>query len=307
MPPIRARLVGAALHYGLRAASAAGKLRPDARLDRYGIDVTYDVPYGPAPHERLDVYRPPNASGRAALYLHGGGFRILSKDTHWMMAKMLARAGWTVFNANYRLAPKHPFPAAVEDAGAALDWVFEHAAAHGADPEQLVLIGESAGGNLVTALGLATTFERPEPWARRVFERGITPRAVAPLCGMLEVSNGERYLEDARLPPLVRSRIQQICAAYLGGERDPERLFFADPLRVIESELEPSRPLPPFFASVGTADPILEDTRRLHRALERRGVPHEVRYYSREIHAFQALYWTPQGRRSWEDLFAFLG
>ncbi|MEC7518917.1 MAG: alpha/beta hydrolase [Myxococcota bacterium] len=304
--PIRARLVGAALHYGLRAAAAAGKLRPDARLDRYGIEVDYDVPYGPARHERLDVYRPASATGRAALYLHGGGFRILSKDTHWMMAKMLARSGWTVFNADYRLAPQNPFPAAIEDACAALDWVIRNGARYGADPNELLLIGESAGGNLVTALALATTFERPEPWAKKVHAHGVVPRAVAPLCGILEVSNGERYLRDERLPPVVRARIQQVCRAYLGDEGDEERLFFADPLRVLESPLEPARPLPPFFASVGTGDPILDDTRRLHRALERRGVPHEVRYYSREIHAFQALYWTAQGRRSWEDLFAFL-
>src|SRR6185369_7165240 len=105
----------------------------------------------------------------------GGGFRILSKDTHWIMALAFARRGFQVFNINYRLAPKHRFPAAVEDACAAWSFLAHHARAWDIDPERVVLAGESAGANLVTSLAVATSFRREEPYARAAFEAPLTP------------------------------------------------------------------------------------------------------------------------------------
>jgi acetyl esterase len=66
------------------------------------------------------------------------------------------------------------------------------------------------------------------------------------------------------------------------------------------------RPLPPFFLSVGTADPLVDDTKRVKLALDRLGVPCEARYYPDQPHAFQALLWREQARRCWEDTFTFL-
>ena len=92
----------------------------------------------------------------------------------------------------------------------------------------------------------------------------------------------------------------------------------ADPLRVLESaaRLPPigeghvsslwARPLPPFFAPVGTRDPLLDDTRRLEKALASLGVPCEARYYPGGIHAFHAMVWDPAARRCWRDALAFL-
>jgi acetyl esterase len=66
------------------------------------------------------------------------------------------------------------------------------------------------------------------------------------------------------------------------------------------------RPLPPFFAPVGTRDPLLDDTRRLEKALAALDVPCEARYYPGGIHAFHALVWDPAARRCWRDALAFL-
>jgi acetyl esterase len=66
------------------------------------------------------------------------------------------------------------------------------------------------------------------------------------------------------------------------------------------------RPLPPFFAPVGTKDPLLDDTRRLEKALASLGVPCEARYYPGGYHAFHALVWDPSARRCWRDALAFL-
>jgi len=87
----------------------------------------------------------------------------------------------------------------------------------------------------------------------------------------------------------------------------------ADPLRVLEESVAGlavqrgwDRPLPPFFAPVGTRDPLLDDTRRLEKALVALNVPCEARYYPGGIHAFHALVWDPAARRCWRDALAFL-
>jgi acetyl esterase len=311
------RGAGAALAEGFfRYASRLGALHPDARPERHGLDVLRDVPYDdPAAHpaRRLDVYRPKGARDPlpTLLYVHGGGFRILSKDTHWVMALAFARRGFVVFNVDYRLAPRHRFPAAVEDVSAAYAWLARHAPAYGADPDRLVLAGESAGANLVTALTLAACFERPEPHARAVFETGVVPRCVLPACGLFQVSDPARF---ARRKPgmsrFVRDRIEEVAEAYLGaGHRvhTPGEHDLADPVCFLEREAgAPARPLPPFFLPVGTADPLLDDTRRLAAALERRGVPVEVRIYEGEIHAFHAFVFRPKARLCWQHQYAFL-
>ena len=166
-------------------AARLGRLHPHARPEAHGISVTRDVPYDPAnPFRRLDVWQPAAAragsTAPALLYVHGGGFRILSKETHWIMALTFARQGFVVFNIDYRLAPKHPFPAALEDAAEAYAWVVDRAADFHADAARLVLAGESAGANLVAALTLAACVERPEAFARRVFATGLVPRTVLP-------------------------------------------------------------------------------------------------------------------------------
>src|SRR5690606_38779221 len=122
--------------------------------ERHGVEVIRNVRYGGSDIDAhlLDVYRPRRVDGPlpVVLYVHGGGFRILSKDTHWLMGLAFARRGYLVFNINYRLAPDHPYPAAVEDCAEAYAWLQSNAHEWGGDPSQLVLAGESAGGNLVT-------------------------------------------------------------------------------------------------------------------------------------------------------------
>src|SRR6185436_19621791 len=147
-----------------RGMAGLGQLHPRARPARHGVEVIRDVPYLPSgkSDHLLDVYRPVGERGeqklRALLYIHGGGFHILSKDTHWVMGIALARARFVVFSVNYRLAPTHRFPAAVEDCCEAYRWVVEHAAEYGADASQLVVAGESAGGNLTAAMTVAACY-----------------------------------------------------------------------------------------------------------------------------------------------------
>jgi acetyl esterase len=309
--PLRVRIGRAITDNAWNILARGSRLLPAARLERHGVTCRRDVPYaeGGAHHHLLDIYRPEHGQGPfpVVLYVHGGGFRILSKDTHWVMALAFARRGYLVFTINYRLAPEHRYPAAVEDAAAALLWVARNAAAHGGDPDRLVLAGESAGANLVTSLAVATSYARPEPFARALFDAGIRPRAVIPACGLLQVSDPERFARRKKLPVFIRDRILEVSRSYLPLGPVPDgHLDLADPVVWLEKGHPPDRPLPPFFAGVGTKDPILDDTRRLHAALTRLGARSEARYYPGEIHAFQAMAFRDSARAYWREVYAFL-
>lgn len=302
----------------LRGLARLGELHPRARFARHKVERLRNIPYRSARDGQrreflLDVYRPegtqPNAKLPVVLYIHGGGFRILSKDTHWIMGLHFARRGYVVFNISYRLAPEHPFPAAIEDASYAYEWVVKHAAKYGGDIDRFVVAGESAGANLATVMAVAACFPRDEDYAKRVYDTRVVPKAIIPACGILQVSDPGRFARrKPKLPTFLRDRIQEVHDSYYAHAVDwPEaQRALADPLLILEAGGTPTRPLPPFLTTCGTADPILDDTRRLQKALEKRGVPIEAHYYPREVHAFHALAFRPAARDFWDKTFRFL-
>jgi acetyl esterase len=297
----------------VRGVAEVSRRHPLARPERHNVEIIRDIPYvagSPRAAHRLDIYRPTRhrPPWPVVLYIHGGGFATLSKDTHWIMGLAYARFGYLVCNISYRLAPRHPFPAALEDATDALTWVVRNARTYGGDITRLVFAGESAGGNLATALAVATCYERPEPFAQRAFALGVVPRAVIPACAILQVSDAARFGRRKSLPAVVDDVLVQVSDAYLRGvdRAVPGALDLADPLCLFERGAQPDRPLPSFFVPVGTKDPLLDDTRRLERALAGLGVECEARYYEGEVHAFHALVWRRAARRCWRDTLAFL-
>jgi acetyl esterase len=297
--------------------AATGKLHPAASPKRHGVEVESDIVYGPdAKFHKLDIYRPIERPRPwpVVFYVHGGAFHLLSKDTHWLMGLVFARFGYLVVNISYRLAPEHPYPAALQDTCDAYRWMASRVKELGGDPTRIAVAGESAGGNLITALALAACQHRPEPWAREVFDTGIVPRAAMPFCAMLQVTDAGRFGKRRKLPWWADGMIKDAGASYLHGlPRMPSpAVALADPLLEFEQAAATrdvarfDRPLPPFFAPVGTRDPLLDDTRRLEKALAALGVPCEARYYPGGIHAFHALVWNPAARRCWRDALAFL-
>lgn len=305
---VAARVVDTAYESLARVSGRLGAANPEL----HGLERIRDIRYreGDDPAHALDVYRPRGSQGLrpVAFYVHGGAFRALSKDTHWLMGLIFARRGYVCFNVNYRLAPAHRFPAAIEDVCRAYRWVVENAARFGGDAERMVVSGESAGANLAAALAVATSYARPEPWAREVFDTGVRPIAAAPVCGVLQVTDPQRFSRRRRLPTWLRDQLEHCAEGYLPEAPDAleHGTDLADPLVIIERQA-PDRPLPPFFAAVGTRDPLLDDSRRLKTALDRLEVPCRVRYYPGELHAFHALIWRRSARDCWRELFDFIG
>jgi len=116
-------------------------------------DLTMPGPGGTIP---LRLYRPePGAVLPGLVFFHGGGWVIGDIDTHDTACRHLAvRAGCAVVSVDYRLAPEHKFPAAVEDCVAATRWVADNASSLGIDPARLAVGGDSAGGNLAAVVSL---------------------------------------------------------------------------------------------------------------------------------------------------------
>ena len=298
-----------ALDAGMHALAGLADLLPDMRQRMHNCRLFEDVEYVRHGGEILclDVLQPVAAGPHPVLiYFHGGGFAIGSKRTHRALAAAYAAQGYLVFNADYRLAPQHPFPAALEDACSAWLWAAEHAPAYGGDVQRMGLCGESAGANLALAVLLACCTPRPEPYAAPLFERGLRPVLALLYCGFLQSSRPERY-RRAGVSDFSAGIARDAAQSYLGKfSRHPQaEQALADPLCVIEAmTLAPD--LPPMFVAAGLADPVVADSQRLEHALHRLHAPCTAHYYPGETHAFHVMFWRAQAVRCWRDSFAFL-
>jgi acetyl esterase/lipase len=135
-------------------ANAAGQnldLPADVMFEK---DIPYSSPGGET--LQLDLARPKNVKGLspAILCIHGGGFRAGNRQHHDALCVQLAERGYVAATVTYRLAPKHQFPAAVNDVKAAVRWLRANAAKYGIDPERIGVTGDSAGGHLALFLGV---------------------------------------------------------------------------------------------------------------------------------------------------------
>lgn len=280
----------------MRQRMASTRLIEDLEYAHHGgSSLRLDIlqPQGPGPHPVL-------------MYLHGGAFAVGSKRTHRALAAAYASQGYLVCNVDYRLAPQHPFPAAIEDACAAWLWATDHVGRYGGDGHRMALAGESAGANLALSVVLACCTPRPEPFAAPLFEHGARPAAALLYCGFLQASRPARY-QRAGVSALAAQIAQDAARSYLGRSADhpgPGHAL-ADPLCIVEAMHAPSN-LPPLFIAAGLDDPVTADSQRLERALMRLESRCSAHYYAGEPHAFHVMFWRENAIRCWRDSFEFL-
>ena len=234
------------------------------------------------------------------LYIHGGGFRTLSKETHWSFGLRFAEEGFVVFMINYRLTPDYPCPAGLEDCAIALDWILKHHQSLNIALDQGMIAGESAGGHLTLALALALTRPDPSPWAQLVYQHQWTPRMIAPSCAFLDIESSGR--DRGEMHPFYQTRLDALGRAYLKGCKRKE---LALPLQELASIGQLERPFPPTLITVGGADVVRRDSERLAEQLARLGLDHKLIVYPKGIHAFHALITHPLAIQCWRDHFEF--
>jgi acetyl esterase/lipase len=159
-----------------------------------GIEIWRDIPFAQGEgyedgQGNLDVYRPAAMSGMPVLlHFHGGGLKAGDKSTFAKVAEAMAQEGMVVVSANYRLIPKHIYPAYMEDAATAFDWVYRNIEQYGGGPDKIVVTGGSAGGHIAALLALNETFLQ----ARGLSAKNV--KACVPVTGLMnaEASTPER-------------------------------------------------------------------------------------------------------------------
>jgi epsilon-lactone hydrolase len=226
-------------------------------------------------------------AGRVLLFLHGGGYEFGSLHSDGELAARLGRAsGMRVLFPEYRLAPEHPFPAAIDDVLAAWRWLRTSQHLNGGS---IAVAGDSAGGGLAVALLVAT---------RDAGE--ALPAAATLMSPTVDLtSSGASMTERADQDPIsTPAMLRQFAADYLAG---------ADPKTPLASPLFASLAgLPPLLIQVGTADLLLSDSERLAAATAQAGVNVTLQIGEGLPHVYQLLLGTPEAAHATEQIGKFL-
>jgi epsilon-lactone hydrolase len=223
-------------------------------VDAGGVPAEWFTPDGPD-------------SGRRVLYLHGGGYvlfsTVLYRDLIWRIARA---ANARVLAINYRLAPGHPYPAAVDDALAAYRWLLKS----GVKPQRLAVMGDSAGGGLTFVL----------------LQKLRDNKLPLPACAVclspwtdLTMSNPS-HRENVGRDPMMQGTILRDCAAYYAGTKKP-----SDP--GISPQFGRFAKLPPLLIQAGTEEVLLDDSRVCAEKAAKAGTKVDLQVWPGMIHDFQ--------------------
>jgi acetyl esterase len=241
-------------------------------------EVVIAGPGGPLP---LRVYKPSPAPGAGAIvFIHGGGFTFGGLETHDGLCRRLALAsGLTVTAVDYRLAPEHPFPAALLDGQAALRWVRTQL-----KPKRIALAGDSAGAQI--SIGLALSVGRSNVDALGLLYPLVDPDRATPS----QQAYAQGYM-------LTGAFLEWSWSAYRGSSPATA----ADPL--FDLPRADVSPLPPTTLVTAGYDPLRDEGLALAQRLAKAGVPLASRHYPDMIHGFAGL---PRGSSRSEEAVTFL-
>ena len=246
-----------------------GPVHPDVRVE----DRTIDGPAGPVP---VRLYRPPSAASASApppivLFFHGGGWVVGDLDTYDNTAREHAvGTGALVVSVDYRLAPEHPFPAAVDDVWAVTRWVAEHGGELDADPTRLAVAGDSAGGNLAAVV------------AQLARDAGLALRMqLLWYPATMWDTTLPSFTENADAPILALDAVSELSNWYAGHVSMKDA-----PSTLIPARNENLRDLAPAYIAVAGHDPLRDDGVQYGELLRAAGVPVESHNAQTLVHGY---------------------
>jgi monoterpene epsilon-lactone hydrolase len=256
------------------------RLDSDARGRAFGLPSDVTVQPVMANGVKAEWTSTPDADpASAVLYLHGGGYVICSLDSHRHLAAEVGRAsGARTLAIDYRLAPEHPFPAAVEDTVASYRYLLDS----GIQPKRIALAGDSAGGGLVVGALLA------------IREAGLPLPAcawcISPWVDMEAL--GKSFIDRAAADPTVQKATIQMMAQWYLGDADPRHPHAAP----IYGDL---RGFPPLLIQVGAAEVLLDDSIALARRAGAADVVVDLQIWPEMIHIWHLYFpMLSAGRRA---------
>jgi acetyl esterase len=251
-------------------------------------DLTAKCPHRDIP---IRVYTPEGRDPFAGLvYFHGGGWVIGSIETHDGLCRSIANAaGCVVVSVEYRLAPEHPYPAAVHDAYAATCWAVQNAESLNVDPKRIAVGGDSAGGNLAAVTSLVARDRNGPKLALQILLYPITDSDL----------NTSSYRDFAEGHLLTRDGMAWFFQHYVSDEA-LRRQPYVSPLRA-----ESHRGLAPALLITAECDPLCDEGNAYARRLKAAGVPVKWRCYPGMIHGFIRRHkLLPAGRQALEEIAA---
>jgi acetyl esterase/lipase len=256
-----------------------------------GITIENRMIPGPegAPEIRVRIYRNPDQKkgSPGILYIHGGGYILGTPELTDMSCVRMAQAiNGAIVSVDYRLAPEHPFPAPLEDCYAALKWFAVHAGELGAAPDNIAVVGGSAGGGLTAALSLLA---RDRKGPKIVFQ--------APLYPMIDDRNMTPSSWEIT-DPRMWNRAKNLASweMYLGPLYGDVVSPYAAPSRA-----DDLKDLPPTYTIVGELDLFRDETIDYIQRLSQAGVPTEFHLYPGCFHGFDMMP-CDVGRRAEQEL-----
>jgi monoterpene epsilon-lactone hydrolase len=265
------------LRAGYRAMFARFKVPGDAVVDHLEA---YGVPC-------LAVSAPGTRSDRVLMLVHGGGTCLGSADDYHEFGYRLSRAAnCRVIVPDYRLAPEHPFPAALDDCVAVYRWIIDQDHVRG-----VAVFGESAGGGIALSVAL------------RVRDEGVPlPDALVLVSPLIDLAaEGASVTERANLDPLpIATMIKRMGGAYLAG-RDPKSTPLASPLYADLNDL------PPLLVLVGEREGLYDDAQRLAEKVRAASGDVELEVAEGQFHIFPVFDFLPEARAATDRIGSFLG
>ena len=290
-------------HYTLSIVAWCVRQLPSSRRRLAKIRRILDVSYGPEQDHKIDLYLPSTLDKLhpCIFYIHGGGFRVLSKNTHWTVGLIGAENNFIVANVEYRKSPTYPCPIGLEDCAEALMWVIEHAHIYQIDPNQIFLAGESAGGSIIISLTIALSQSVCDSGPlHRLSTLNWCPKGVLPACAFVDFESLKA--NKVNLNSFIYQRLEFLIDEYQSAAMNRK---LSDPMHLIK-EFNAPWDAPPFLITVSVDDPIYPASKSLAELLIHRKIQTKLLTYSKGVHGFHIFIWSTLAQKCWQDQFSFM-
>ncbi len=262
------------------------------------IEAISNRPYGSHPRQKMDIYYARrNHNLPIVIFVHGSFWVTGDKEDHKSHCYAIAQAGYTVFSLNYRLAPRHTFATQLKDICIAIKSIYEQAHKFKGDNQQILLVGECSGANLIFSYCNALHQEHLRKSLK--LDKLIPTESIKGLVSIYGIHEQDGNF-FTKMP--FRKTIQEI---FLGGKDFHVQVELASPIKHLV------KALPPTLVISGEIDPLFDQSKNLVKALRKKGCNVQTQFFNQKDHPLAQhyfLHWQnrPETKASLKKILKFL-